>query len=141
MINFSQGNPMPTLPERENVPEKCAVQCIHPEAIEAAIKGMPESSVLEQLSDFYKLFADGTRLRILAALGSAELCVCDLGALLDMKQPAVSHQLRILRQGRVVNSRREGRVVYYSLNDEHIRDVMGIGLEHLSESYSPRREK
>jgi len=94
---------------------------------------MPEAGLLAELSDFYKLFGDGTRLRILAALSIAELCVCDLSALLEMKQPAVSHQLRVLKQGRIVRARREGKVVYYALNDEHIRHVLRVGLEHLGE--------
>jgi len=94
---------------------------------------MPQSQLLADLSEFYKLFADGTRLRILAALGISELCVCDLSTLLDMKQPAVSHQLRILKQARAVKARREGKVVYYSLVDAHIRNVLQVGIEHLSE--------
>ena len=125
---------MATSAELENGLDRCNVPCIHPEAIQTALAKMPESLALEQLADFYKLFADPTRLRILAALSSTELCVCDLGALLDLKQPAVSHQLRILRQSRIVTSRRDGRVLYYSLNDEHIRDVIRVGLEHLGES-------
>ncbi|MBI5551971.1 MAG: helix-turn-helix transcriptional regulator [Desulfobacterales bacterium] len=107
--------------------------CIHPETIRLVQEKMPASSVLAELADFYKLFGDGTRLRILTALSIAELCVCDLSALLDMKQPAVSHQLRVLKQGRVVRARREGKVVYYALNDEHIRNVLQVGLEHLGE--------
>jgi DNA-binding transcriptional ArsR family regulator len=118
----------------DNGLDTCAVQCIHPQVIQTALAAMPEGASLEQLAEFYKLFADGTRLRILAALSTAELCVCDLGALLDLKQPAVSHQLRILRQSRVVNARREGRVVYYSLHDHHIAEVIRVGLEHLAES-------
>jgi ArsR family transcriptional regulator len=107
--------------------------CIHPETIRKVAAEMPETGLLAELAEFYKLFGDGTRLRILAALGIAELCVCDLSALLDMKQPAVSHQLRVLKQGRVVRARREGKVVYYALNDEHIRHVLRVGWEHLGE--------
>ena len=121
--------------EMENNLEKCAAQCIHPGVIQTVVGKMPENRALVQLADFYKLFGDGTRVRILAALSTAELCVCDLSILLDMKQPAVSHQLRILRQARIVKARRDGRVVYYSLLDDHIRNVLSVGLEHLGESH------
>ncbi len=107
--------------------------CIHPAAIRAVNAAMPEFGRLAELADFYKLFGDPTRLRILAALGIAELCVCDLGVLLAMKQPAVSHQLRVLKQARIVRARREGKVVYYALKDEHIRHVLRVGLAHLGE--------
>ena len=84
-------------------------------------------------NEIFKGLSDPTRLRIMALLLDRELCVCDLSALLDMKQPAVSHQLRVLKQGRVVRARREGKVVYYALNDEHIRHVLRVGWEHLGE--------
>lgn len=114
--------------------DDCLVRhCIHPQVIQKVRATMPKVDLLSELAEFYKLFGDGTRLRILAALGVAELCVCDLSALLDMKQPAVSHQLRVLKQGRIVRARREGKVVYYALNDEHIRHVLRVGLEHLGE--------
>jgi ArsR family transcriptional regulator len=121
-------------PTAEISPETClTAPCIHPETIRRVRAGMPDADRLAELSEFYKLFGDGTRLRILTALSIAELCVCDLSALLDMKQPAVSHQLRVLKQGRAVRARREGKVVYYALNDEHIRHVLRVGLEHLGE--------
>lgn len=114
--------------------EYCLSQpCIHPQVIRKVRAAMPQADLLAELSEFYKLFGDGTRLRILAALSIAELCVCDLSALLEMKQPAVSHQLRVLKQGRTVRARREGKVVYYALNDEHIRHVLRVGLDHLGE--------
>jgi ArsR family transcriptional regulator len=120
----------------ENDPDNCLAQCIHPEAIRTVRAALPASSLLAELAEFYKLFGDGTRLRILAALSIAELCVCDLSALLDMKQPAVSHQLRTLKQARIVKARREGKVMYYSLTDEHIRHVLRVGMEHLGEQYA-----
>jgi len=110
-----------------------SMPCIHPDTIRAVAAGMPEGGVLAELAEFYKLFGDSTRLRILAALSIAELCVCDLSTLLEMKQPAVSHQLRILKQARIVRARRDGKVIYYALNDAHIRDVLKVGLEHLGE--------
>jgi ArsR family transcriptional regulator len=122
--------------EVAGIMDKCATQCIHPEAIETVLGHMPASDKLIQLADFYKMFADGTRIRILAALGEAELCVCDLSILLEMKQPAVSHQLRILRQTRIVSARRQGRVIYYSLTDDHIRKVLSVGLDHIGEPHA-----
>jgi len=120
-------------PVAEN-PERClTTPCIHPETIQRVAALMPEADIMAELAEFYKLFGDGTRLRILTALSIAELCVCDLSALLNMKQPAVSHQLRVLKQGRIVRARREGKVVYYALNDEHIRHVLRVGWEHLGE--------
>lgn len=109
------------------------VQCIHPEAIRLVQTQLPERVKLAELAEFYKLFADGTRLRIVMALAVAELCVCDLSAVLRMKQPAVSHQLRVLKQARIVRSRREGKEVYYTLSDAHIRNVLKVGMEHLGE--------
>ena len=114
-------------------PDDCQIQCIHPRAIRQVRDRMPEGQLILDLADFYKLFGDGTRLRILAALGIGELCVCDLSALLGMKQPAVSHQLRVLKQARIVKARRDGKVVYYTLCDDHIRRVLAVGLAHLGE--------
>jgi ArsR family transcriptional regulator, lead/cadmium/zinc/bismuth-responsive transcriptional repressor len=121
-------------PTAENGTELClTAPCIHPQTIQRVTALMPQTDLLAELAEFYKLFGDGTRLRILTALSIAELCVCDLSALLNMKQPAVSHQLRVLKQGRIVRARREGKVVYYALNDEHIRHVLRVGWEHLGE--------
>jgi ArsR family transcriptional regulator, lead/cadmium/zinc/bismuth-responsive transcriptional repressor len=115
--------------------DACGVSCIHPHAIRSVRARMPEERHLADLSDFYKLFGDATRLKILTALSVAELCVCDIGVLLDMKQPAVSHQLRILKQARIVRPRREGKIVYYALTDDHIRHVLRVGMEHLGETF------
>ena len=94
---------------------------------------MPEQVALYQLADLFKLFGDSTRISILWALSESEMCVCDLCALLKMKQPAVSHQLKNLKQSRVVKARREGKIVYYSLDDEHIRRLLNLGMEHILE--------
>jgi ArsR family transcriptional regulator len=94
---------------------------------------MPDFEDLYELADFFKLFGDSTRLSILWALSESEMCVCDICALLKMKQPAVSHQLKNLKQSRIVKSRRDGKVVYYSLDDEHIRRLLDIGMEHILE--------
>jgi ArsR family transcriptional regulator len=119
----------------ENGMDRCQTHCIHPEAIEKALTKMPEAAHLLKLADFYKLFGDATRLAIISALGNAELCVCDLCAVLNMKQPAVSHQLRTLRQARIVTARRDGKIIYYTLNDEHVRKVLSLGLAHLCEPH------
>lgn len=113
--------------------DTCSVTAIHVDRIEKVEKGMPEQDSLYALADLFKLFGDSTRLRILWALSESELCVCDLCVLLKMKQPAVSHQLKNLKLARIVKSRREGKIVFYSLQDEHIRDLLNLGMAHVSE--------
>lgn len=114
--------------------ETCATKGIHSDVIRSVRRNMPDPDPLYELSDFFKLFGDSTRLSILWALSESEMCVCDLCALLKMKQPAVSHQLRNLKQSRVVKARRDGKVIYYSLDDEHIRRLLNLGMEHILES-------
>lgn len=92
---------------------------------------MPNEEQLNQMTLFFKSFADSTRLRLLSALLEAEMCVCDLAALIDMSQSAISHQLRILRQARLVKTRRDGKVIYYSLDDDHVDHVMRLVIDHL----------
>ncbi len=94
---------------------------------------MPDPRALYDVADLFKLFGDSTRLGILWALSESEMCVCDLCALLKMKQPAVSHQLKNLKQSRVVKARRDGKVIYYSLDDDHIRRLLNLGMEHVQE--------
>jgi ArsR family transcriptional regulator len=94
---------------------------------------MPDPIALYDVADLFKLFSDSTRLGILWALSESEMCVCDLCALLKMKQPAVSHQLKNLKQSRVVKARRDGKVIYYSLDDDHIRRLLNLGMEHVQE--------
>ena len=94
---------------------------------------MPDPIALYDTADLFKLFGDSTRLGILWALSESEMCVCDLCALLKMKQPAVSHQLKNLKQSRVVKARRDGKVIYYSLDDDHIRRLLNLGMEHVQE--------
>ena len=114
--------------------ETCAVKGIHRNRIRAVRQAMPDPVRLFELADLFKLFGDGTRIGILWALSESEMCVCDLCALLRMKQPAVSHQLKNLKQSRVVKARREGKVIYYSLDDEHIRKLLNLGMEHVLEA-------
>lgn len=120
-----------TVPDRRI--DVCGINCIHPQIIDAVNRQIPPGAALGDLADFFKLFGDRTRIGILWALSCAEMCVCDLCALLDMRQSALSHQLRVLKQARVVKSRRDGKVVYYSLQDEHIREVLHVGMDHLGE--------
>lgn len=115
-------------------PDGCQIRSIHPRTIRSVAQKMPENRLIREAAAFFKLFGDETRLRILSALSLGELCVCDLCVLLGMKQPAISHQLRTLKQARIVRPRRDGKVVFYSLRDEHIRNVVEMGLEHLCES-------
>ncbi|MFW5636467.1 MAG: ArsR/SmtB family transcription factor [Thermodesulfobacteriota bacterium] len=114
--------------------ETCDAKIIHCDVVQRVKRKMPAESDLDELAGFYKLFGDPTRISILWALSESEMCVCDICALLGMKQPAVSHQLKTLKQARVVRSRREGKVVYYSLDDDHIRSLLHFGLDHLRES-------
>ncbi len=113
--------------------EVCSVLGIHEQVVRSVQSQMPEPDKLDELAQFYKLFSDRTRLGIIWALGLSEMCVCDLCALLGMKQPAVSHQLRTLKQTRIAKSRREGKVVFYSLDDDHIGDVLDVGFNHMQE--------
>jgi len=94
---------------------------------------MPPGSVLNDLAAFFKLFSDKTRVGILWALSVSEMCVCDLSMLLKMKQPAISQHLKNLRQMRIVRTRREGKVIFYALDDDHIRTVLDNGLQHIDE--------
>lgn len=103
------------------------------EKIEKAKESLPIEEDIYDLADFYKMFSDSTRLKILLTLGEGELCVSDLSNVLDMGQSAISHQLRLLKQARLVRNRREGKVIYYSLDDEHISEIINSGLDHIME--------
>jgi ArsR family transcriptional regulator len=116
--------------------ELCSLRGIHHGVVQAVRRQMPAGGRVRQLAEWFKLFGDGTRLGILWALSLSEMCVCDLCALLDMKQSAVSHQLRHLKQARIVRNRREGKVVYYALDDEHIGELLRAGMAHLGETVS-----
>jgi ArsR family transcriptional regulator len=107
---------------------------LHPITVRAVSGQMPPEADLTDLADFFKLFSDKTRVGILLALSASEMCVCDLSMLLQMKQPAISQHLKSLRQMRVVRTRREGKVVFYALDDEHIHSVLELGLRHIREA-------
>ena len=94
---------------------------------------MPSEEIISDLSDFFKNFGDSTRLKIVSALMSGELCVADICEVLEMSTSAISHQLRILRQAKMVRSRRDGKQVYYSIDDNHVGILYSVGLAHLNE--------
>jgi len=113
----------------------CIVEAIHEDVVKKVKVAMPSDSDLYQLADLYKAMGDATRIRILAALAQSEMCVCDLSALLEMSQSAISHQLRVLRQANLVSFRKEGKVVYYSLEDDHITMLYEQGLIHVQHNH------
>jgi len=113
--------------------ERCDCEVIHEEVVNKVRGKMPQEETLYDLAELFKMFGDTTRIRILWALDEAEMCVCDIAALLNMTQSAISHQLRILKQAKLVRNRKEGKVVYYSLDDEHVRLIFDQGLAHISE--------
>ena len=114
--------------------ESCDVPCLHPETVRAARADLLPPAEAQDLATLFSVLADPTRVRLVAALAERELCVCDLANVLGMRQSAVSHQLRLLRALRVVRARKEGRVVYYSLDDAHVADLLTQGLEHIREA-------
>lgn len=111
----------------------CEEDCVHCDAVQSVKCHMPGEQTTRLASDFFKAFSDKTRLRILVALAIHELCVCDIAELLGMTQSAISHQLRFLKQARLVSNRKEGKTVYYMLCDQHISVILRQGLEHVQE--------
>ena len=114
-------------------PPVCQQEHRHPEHIEAVRRLMPDDDSLYDLSEVFRVFGDSTRIRILYALFESELCVCDLATLLGLTQSAVSHQLRILKDAKLVKFRREGKSIFYTLDDDHVRAILSLGMEHLSD--------
>lgn len=113
--------------------ESCEVVCIHEEIVEKVRGELPSEELLAEMADLFKIFSDSTRIRILSALEHAEMCVCDISALLSMTQSAISHQLRVLKQANLVGNRRKGRIVYYHLKDDHVRSIFDQAFEHIQE--------
>ncbi|MBR1740718.1 MAG: winged helix-turn-helix transcriptional regulator [Lachnospiraceae bacterium] len=111
----------------------CDTVEIHEELLAVVNKTMPDETELYDLAELFKVFGDSTRIRILFVLFEAEVCVCDLAEALGMTQSAISHQLRILRQNKLVKSRRDGKTVFYSLADGHVRTIIAQGMEHIGE--------
>lgn len=118
--------------DREEI-ARCEYIHAHKDVVDAVNAQMPEEEVLYDLAELFKVFGDSTRIRILYVLLEAEMCVCDLAQLLHMTQPAISHQLRVLKQSQLVKYRREGKTVFYSLADGHVRTILSQGMEHIAE--------
>ncbi len=113
--------------------ERCSCDVIHEDVVNRVLRKMPEEETLYDLAELFKVFGDSTRIKILWALEAAEMCVCDIAALLNMTQSAISHQLRVLKQANLVKNRKEGKIVYYSLADDHVRQIFDQGLDHINE--------
>ncbi len=111
----------------------CEAQEIHQERLDRVAAGMPDEEEMYDLAELFKVFGDSTRIRILFALFEDEICVCDLAEALNMTQSAVSHQLRILKQSKLVKGRREGKSIFYSLADGHVRTIIDQGRVHIEE--------
>ncbi len=113
--------------------EKCECNHVHEEIVNMVEKHMPHEEELADLAEFFRVFGDTTRIRILYVLMCSEMCVCDIASLLGMTQSAISHQLRVLKQMELVKNRREGKTIFYSLADGHIKSILSQGLEHINE--------
>ena len=111
--------------------DTCSCSIIHEEIVKKVKQGMPKEEDLYDLAELFKVFGDTTRIRILYALFMEEMCVCDIAALLDMTQSAISHQLRVLKQAGLVKYRKEGKVVFYSMDDDHVENIFDQGLIHI----------
>ncbi|MFR1708525.1 MAG: ArsR/SmtB family transcription factor [Clostridium sp.] len=111
----------------------CMQACIHDEVIDKLKNKTLNDNTVEELSNLFKSMADPTRIKILNILLNTEACVCDIAALTNMTQSAISHQLRVLKLARIVKSRKDGKVVYYSLDDDHVKDIFYKGLNHVNE--------
>ena len=112
---------------------RCETVQVHADIVEKVNAEMPDEEILYDLAELFKLFADSTRIKILYALFEAELCVCDISQLVGVSQTAISHQLRILKNAKLVKFRREGKTVFYSLADDHVRRIIDQGMEHIME--------
>ena len=124
-VNFKMSNDIKI--------ESCNTSIIHEDKVREIKESIPADETLYDLAEFFKVFGDSTRIKIICALFKSEMCVCDLAALLNISQSAISHQLRTLKGARLVRFRREGKVVYYSLDDEHIKHIFDEGLRHITE--------
>ncbi|BCI60370.1 metalloregulator ArsR/SmtB family transcription factor [[Clostridium] leptum] len=107
--------------------------CAHDDVVERVTSYLPADEILYDLAELFKVFGDSTRIKILYVLFESEMCVGDIAQLLKLTQTAVSHQLRVLKNNKLVKFRREGKVVFYSLADDHVRSIIGQGMEHIGE--------
>ncbi|THB79651.1 MAG: transcriptional regulator [Desulfobacteraceae bacterium] len=114
--------------------EVCSEKCINPDQVKETIKKIPAPEKIEGMAEIFKALSDASRLKIVTVLLVQEHCVCDIAALCRQSESAISHQLRILRALRVVKNRREGKIVYYSLDDDHVRSLIQMSLDHITHS-------
>lgn len=118
---------------KEHELEFCEDKIIHDDAVKLVSGRIPDECQMADMAEFFKVFGDSTRIKILYVLFEAELCVCDIAELLNMTQPAISYQLRVLKQARLVMNRRSGKTIFYSLADDHVKTIIGMAKEHLEE--------
>lgn len=123
--------------EHDNEVFECC-NVIHEDVVQRVMGQMPAEDPIYEVSELFKVFGDATRSRMICALGIEEMCVCDLSALLSMTQSAISHQLRILKAARLVRSRKQGRTVYYTLDDDHIGQIFALAFTHVTEEEGAR---
>lgn len=120
--------------ERKNAgAPACDYLCVHEDAVAKVLAELPDDEQLYDLAELFRMFGDSTRIKILYVLFESELCVCDIAKLLGVSQSAVSHQLRSLKDAKLVRFRREGKTVFYTLDDDHVRSVLALGMEHILE--------
>ena len=119
--------------EDEKIAPHCEFIHVHDKVVKQVMDVMPEGEELQNLAEFFRIFGDSTRVRILYVLFESEMCVCDIAELLGMTQSAISHQLRALKNARLVKARREGKTVFYALADDHVKTIIDQGLEHVLE--------
>ena len=113
--------------------EKCKTTVVHQELVDAVNKSMPRDEVLYDLAEIFKVFGDSTRIKILYSLFKNQMCVCDIAQIVSVSQSAISHQLRLLKQAKLVKYRKVGKIVYYALDDNHIKKIFNAGLTHVEE--------
>lgn len=113
--------------------EHCECHIVHREVVDQVMNLMPDEDELYDLAELFKVFGDSTRIRILTVLFDDEMCVCDIAEALSMNQSAVSHQLRVLKNAKLIKNRKDGKQVFYSLADDHVRTILAMGLEHIEE--------
>lgn len=106
---------------------------VHDGLVKQVLKAQPDDEVLYDLADVFKMFGDSTRIKILYALFESELCVGDISSILNISQSAISHQLKLLKDAKLVKFRREGKVIFYALDDDHVRTILSMGMEHIGE--------
>ena len=116
-----------------NFSERCDFMYVHEDVVALLKEQMPEDETLFDLAELFKIFGDSTRIKILYLLFESELCVCDIAQMLQMTQSAISHQLQVLKKSKLVKYRREGKTVFYSLADHHVRAIIDQGMEHICE--------